>query len=112
MISHTLPPLDTRSRPPAEFMDNLLEVMTKIFPDQVMKFVPSNAFKIQVGEREIYVEVITFEPMQEILVSWNLKVSLLCCQTKGDSWGVWCLGGSDTKIKIFCLFSLLVDITE
>jgi len=77
VVSHTLPPLDTRSRPPGEFMENLLEVMTKILPDQALRLLPDHSFKIQVEERDVFVEVTCFEPMQEILVSWNLKVCFI-----------------------------------
>lgn len=68
--------LDTRSlHVPAEFTDHLLQVMTKLFPEQRVWLSSENNCRISIEGRDVYVEVTSFEPMQEILVNWNLQVS-------------------------------------
>ena len=74
LVSHSLPPLDARSRPPAEFVENLLQVMLKLFPDQMLHLSSDSAHRIDVEGQDVFVEVTGFEPMQDILVCWNLKV--------------------------------------
>ena len=76
--------LDTRAHAPAEFMERLLQVMVKLFPEQKVWLSSDNGCRIEVDGRDVYVEVVSFEPMQDILVNWNLKVrqsyvSLLNC---------------------------------
>lgn len=68
--------LDTRSRPPQEFMDSLLQVMVKLMPDQHFGLSSEEVHRIEVEGRDVYVEVTSFEPMQDILVNWNVKVWL------------------------------------
>lgn len=69
--------LDTRSRPPHEFMENLLQIMVKLFPDQLMSLSSSGEYMINVEDRDVFVEVTSFEPMQDILVNWNAREEAL-----------------------------------
>ncbi len=66
--------LDTRTHVPSEFMANLLQVMVKLFPEQRLWQDADNSCRIEVEGRDVCVEVTSFEPVQDILVSWNLKV--------------------------------------
>ena len=52
-----------------------LQVMVKLFPEQKLWQLSDGTSKIQVEGRDVSVEVTSFEPVQDILVSWNLRVS-------------------------------------
>ncbi len=66
--------LDTRSRPPSEFVDNLLQIMIKLFPEERVCISLDNAHRIDIEGKDVFVEVTSFEPMQDVMVNWNMKV--------------------------------------
>lgn len=73
--------LDTRAHTPSEFMDRLLQVMVKLFPEQRVWLSSEDSYRIDVDGRDVFVEVVSFEPMQDIVVNWNLKVSVVYMDT-------------------------------
>ena len=66
--------LDSRTRPPLEFMDGLLQIMAKLFPEEKVWLSLENKHRIEIEGRDVFVEVTSFEPMQDISVNWNVKV--------------------------------------
>ncbi len=66
--------LDARAQPPADFMESLRQVMVKLFPDQGVWLSTENSCRLDIQGRDVFVEVTSFEPVQDIVVNWNLKV--------------------------------------
>ena len=66
--------LDTRTRPPMEFTDALFQVVQKLLPDHRVVRATDRDHHLSIDGSSITVEVTTFEPLQEILISWSVKV--------------------------------------
>lgn len=67
--------LEARSHTPSDFMESLLQVMTKLFPEQRVWLSRDSNCRIEVEGRDVFVEVSSFEPTQDIVVNWNFRVS-------------------------------------
>ena len=67
--------LDTRTRPPMEFMDALLQVVQKLLPDHRVVRATERDHHLSIDGSTVTIEVTTFEPLQEILVTWSVKVT-------------------------------------
>lgn len=63
--------LDLRSRPPAELVENLAQVVQKLLPDHRVR--RSGECSLSLEGSSVAVEVTTFEPMQTLTISWSLK---------------------------------------
>lgn len=66
--------LDTRTRPPMEFTDALFQVVQKLLPDHRVVRATDRDHHLSIDGSSVTVEVTTFEPLQEILISWSVKV--------------------------------------
>ena len=69
--------LDTRTRPPMEFMDALFQAVQKLLPDHRVVRATEHDYHLSIDGSSVTVEVTTFEPLQEILITWSVKVQLL-----------------------------------
>lgn len=71
--------LDTRTHTPAEFMENLQRIMVKLFPEHEVwpHTGGGNSCRLDIGRRDVFVEVTSFDPVQDIVVNWNMKEELL-----------------------------------
>ena len=68
--------LDTRTRPPMEFMDALFQAVQKLLPDHRVVRAMDQDYYLSIDGSSVTVEVTTFEPLQEILITWGVKVCL------------------------------------
>ena len=68
--------LDTRTRPQMEFMDALFQVVQKLLPDHRVVRATDRDHHLSIDGSSVTVEVTTFEPLQEILITWGIKVTL------------------------------------
>lgn len=66
--------LDTRAQEPSDFMDSLRRVMVKLLPEQEVWPHAKNTCRLDIVGRDVFVEVTSFDPVQDIVVNWNLKV--------------------------------------
>lgn len=63
--------LDVRSRPPTEFVENLLQVLHTLLPEQ--RVFQSGECCLAVERSTVEIEVTTFEPMQEVTITWEIQ---------------------------------------
>ena len=66
--------LDTRTRPPMEFTDALFQVVQKLLPDHRVVRATDRDHHLSIDGSSVTVEVTNFEPLQEILITWSVKV--------------------------------------
>jgi hypothetical protein len=57
-----------------EFTDALFQVVQKLLPDHRVVLATDRDHHLSIDGSSVTVEVTTFEPLQEILISWSVKV--------------------------------------
>ena len=60
-----------------EFMDALLQAVQKLLPDHRVVRASERDHHLSIDGSSVTVEVTTFEPLQEILITWSVKVMLI-----------------------------------
>ena len=57
-----------------EFMDALFQAVQKLLPDHRVVRATDRDHHLSIDGSSVTVEVTTFEPLQEILITWSVKV--------------------------------------